>query len=235
MIGCSCEVCTSLDQKNNRTRSSIWIEYKDTSILVDTTTDFRTQAMREGIHDIDAILLTHAHADHIHGLDDIRPFSYNHAIPVYGNSPTLEELRCRFEYIFMETQRGGGKPKIDLHTVDSPFYIGSIEIVPVPIMHGSLTILGFRIGTFAYLTDCSGIPEESYSLLHDIDLLVIGALRYKDHETHYSVSQAIKQIERIGAARAYLTHLCHRLEHTTLLDELPGHIRPAWDGLTLFV
>jgi phosphoribosyl 1,2-cyclic phosphate phosphodiesterase len=235
MIGCSCDVCVSENPKNKRTRCSVWIEEQDTSILIDTATDFRTQALREGIHDIDAVLLTHAHADHVHGLDDIRAFTYRHPIPVYGNAPTIDEVTQRFAYIFTETQEGGGKPKIDLHTVSRPFHVGPVRIVPVPITHGELSILGFRIGDFVYLTDCSGIPEESYAYLQNIDVAVIGALRYRPHETHYSVSQAVAEIEKISPRRAYLTHLCHRLEHETLLRELPRHIRPAWDGLTLFV
>ena len=155
MIGCDCEVCTSDDEKNKRTRASVWIEKDDTSILIDTSTDFRFQTLREGIPDIDAILFTHAHADHIHGLDDIRPYSYKHVVPVYGNKPTINELRRRFDYIFKKTQRGGGKPNIDLHRIQRPFSIGPVEIIPVPIMHGKLPIFGVRIGGFAYLTDCS--------------------------------------------------------------------------------
>ena len=235
MIGCSCDVCTSENPKNKRTRCSVWIEEQDTSIIIDTATDFRSQALREGVYDVHAVLLTHAHADHVHGLDDIRSFTYKHPVPFYGNIPTIDEVRQRFQYIFADTQIGGGKPKISLHYVSEPFQVGSVHIVPVPIMHGSLPILGFRIGGFAYLTDCSGIPEESYGLLHDIDVAVIGALRYRPHETHYSVSQAVAEIEKIAPRRAYLTHLCHRLEHEKLLQELPDHIRPAWDGLTLFV
>lgn len=222
------------NHKNKRTRCSVWIEKGDTSILIDTATDFRTQALREGLRDIDAVLLTHAHADHVHGLDDIRAFTYTHPIPVYGNRPTIEEVRRRFEYIFIETQVGGGKPKIDLHYVEKQFTVGNVEVVPVPIYHGKLDILGFRIGNFAYLTDCSGIPEKSYQYLDDLDILVIGALRYKPHETHYSVAQALEQIAKTAPRRAYLTHICHRLEHTKLLKELPQHIKPAWDGLTLF-
>ncbi len=212
----------------------MWIENADTSIVIDTATDFRFQALREGIYNIDAILLTHAHADHVHGLDDIRAFTYKHSIPVFGNRPTIDEVKRRFEYIFVETQKGGGKPKIQLHYIDGPFPINSLQVIPVPIMHGKLHILGFRLGNFAYLTDCSAIPENSYPYLQNIDILVLGALRYKPHETHYSVNQAIEEIEKMKPKRAYLTHLCHRLEHKKLLQELPQYIRPAWDGLTLF-
>ena len=235
MIGCSCDVCTSENPRNMRTRCSVWIEEQDTSIIIDTATDFRAQALREGVHDVDAVLLTHAHADHVHGLDDIRSFTYKHPIPFYGNKATIDEVRQRFQYIFTETQIGGGKPKISLHYISKTFQAGPVTIVPVPIMHGELEILGFRIGGFVYLTDCSGIPEESYILLQNIDVAVIGALRYRPHDTHYSVSQAVAEIEKFAPRRAYLTHLCHRLDHERLLQELPGHIKPAWDGLTLFV
>jgi len=210
------------------------VEDENTSIVIDTAPDFRQQALRQGIGTLDAILFTHAHADHVHGLDDIRPFSWTQTVPVYGNRATIEEIQVRFQYIFIETQKGGGKPKILLNEIKSSFQIGTLAVIPVPIFHGKLNILGFRIGSFAYITDCSGIPEESYPLLTDLDVLVIGALRYKAHETHFSVSQALAEIEKIKPRRAYFTHLCHRIEHASLSSELPGHIRPAWDGLTLF-
>lgn len=234
VIGCTCSVCTSTNPKNKRSRCSVWVEDENTSIVIDTAPDFRQQALRQGIGTLDAILFTHAHADHVHGLDDIRPFSWTQTVPVYGNRATIEEIQVRFQYIFIETQKGGGKPKILLNEIKTSFQIGTLAVIPVPIFHGKLNILGFRIGSFAYITDCSGIPEESYPLLTDLDVLVIGALRYKAHETHFSVSQALAEIEKIKPRRAYFTHLCHRIEHASLSSELPGHIRPAWDGLTLF-
>ncbi|MEW5816607.1 MAG: MBL fold metallo-hydrolase [Spirochaetota bacterium] len=234
VIGCNCPVCTSTNPKNNRTRASIWVRNENTSVLVDTSTDFRTQAIREGLSTLDAIFFTHAHADHLHGLDDIRPISKNITIPVYGNQRTLEELKFRFDYVFKETQRGGGKPKIELHELTgSTVIIGSIKVTPIPIKHGILDILGFRFGNAAYLTDCSFIPESSLVLLKDLDVLLIGALRIKPHETHFSISQAIETANVLKPAMTYLTHLCHNVEHETLSKELPGNIQPAWDGLSV--
>lgn len=234
VLGCDCAVCTSLDPRNKRTRCSVWVESETTSLIIDTPPDFRMQGLREGLHDVHGIFYTHAHADHLHGLDDIRPFCWTKRIPVYGNLPTIEEIRERFSYIFRETQRGGGKPKIELLHMNGPVTLGDITVIPVPIKHGKLDVLGFRIGNFAYLTDCSGIPEESYGLLRDLDVLIIGALRYRDHETHFSVSRALVEVEKIRPRQAYFTHLCHRLDHETLDGETPDNVSPAWDGLTLF-
>lgn len=233
-IACACPVCTSENPKNNRTRASVWIRTGGRSLLIDTSTDFRIQAIREKITKLDVILFTHAHADHLHGLDDIRPLCWDKRIPVYGNSPTLSEIRRRFSYIFEDTQRGGGKPKIDLMELgETAEDIGGVRVQPIPIKHGSLDILGFRIGDFAYLTDCSEIPSESYDLLHDLDTLVIGALRDRPHETHFSVSQALAEVEKLRPARTYFTHLCHNLEHEELKSRLPSGVEPAFDGLIL--
>ncbi len=232
--GCGCEVCTSTDPRNTRTRCSVWIEDGNTSVLIDTSTDFRAQSLREGIPAVDAIFFTHAHADHVHGLDDIRPYCWVKTIPVYGNSATIREIENRFSYIFNRTQKGGGKPKIILNEMDYPVTTNGLKIIPVPIIHGSLGIFGFRVGGFAYLTDCSEIPGASYPLLEDLEVLVIGALRYRKHETHFSVSQALEEVTKIGPERTYFTHICHKLEHKRLISELPDHVRPAWDGLTLF-
>jgi phosphoribosyl 1,2-cyclic phosphate phosphodiesterase len=236
VIGCSCQVCTSKNPKNNRTRSSVWVQEDGTSVLIDIGPEFRIQALRSGVNRVDALFLTHAHADHTHGLDDLRTLSREKIIPVYGNSQTLEEIRRRFAYIFEESHQGGGKPRISLEeNATFPVRVGSLEIQAIPLMHGSLPVLGFRIGDFAFITDCSVIPEESLSLLTGLSVLVINALRYTPCSTHLSVSEAVAISEKLHPERTFLTHICHDVDHETLAKELPEKIKPAYDGLVLEV
>jgi phosphoribosyl 1,2-cyclic phosphate phosphodiesterase len=236
VVGCDCRVCRSPDERNRRTRASAFIQTGAASLLIDTATEFRLQAVKAGIRRIDAILLTHAHADHIHGLDDLRPLTRQHSIPIYGNPSSLNELAQRFNYIFRETQAGGGKPHISLHEVgSSAFDAAGVRVQPVPLRHGALDILGWRVGGFAYLTDVSEIPDSSRGLFEDLDLLVIGALRRRPHPTHFTVAQALDEIRRIRPKRAYLTHICHDLEHAELESELPPGVSVAQDGLELMV
>ncbi|MCF7928748.1 MAG: MBL fold metallo-hydrolase [Spirochaetales bacterium] len=232
-IGCDCPVCLSRNPKNKRTRASILVETSSTAVLVDTGTDFRIQALAHGISRIDAVLFTHAHADHCHGLDDIRPLTREKPIPIYGNRPTIEELTERFSYIFRETmQKGGGKPRIIPKIMpEKPLSIGELEIRPVPIKHGRLDILGYRFGAFAYLTDCSFIPPPSFEMLRGLDTLVLGALRYSQHATHFSIDQAIAAAEKIGARQTWFTHFCHAVEHSEMEHSFPDSIEPSYDGL----
>jgi len=234
-LRCRCPVCTSPDPRNKRTRASLWIRHRGLSILIDTATDFRTQALRENIDEVDLILQTHAHADHTHGLDDIRIYSRNKTIPLAGFGSTLQEMKERFSYIFKDTQRGGGKPKIQLVEVfpGEPAVLEGFAFTPLPIRHGDLTIAGYRWENCAYLTDCSGIPESTYPLLEGLDLLVLDALRYEPHPTHFSLDEALEVVKRTGARQTYLTHMAHNFDHSTLSDQLPPTIQPAWDGLTL--
>jgi phosphoribosyl 1,2-cyclic phosphate phosphodiesterase len=247
MIGCECRVCRSSDPRDRRSRPSILVEAPETSagrsaadgvrhILVDTSPDLRAQALAWGIRRVDAILFTHSHADHIFGLDDVRRFNkiQRHTIPCYADGPTLADLRRVFAYIFDPlTPKGGGIPKISLHEITGPFCLGGVEIVPVPIAHGTRPILGFRIGGFAYLTDCSTIPETSWPLLDGVATLVIGALRERPHSTHFSVPEAIAASARIGATRTYFTHICHDLPHAETCARLPAGVQLAYDGLVL--
>ncbi len=236
VIGCSCPVCGSHDPRNKRTRASIWIRDGETSLLIDIAPEFRLQALREGIDRVDALFLTHAHADHTHGLDDLRPLSRKKVIPVYGNRKTLREIRRRFSYIFEEGSEGGGKPRISIEEDERfPVRVGDLEVRAVPVLHGSLPILGYRIGEFAYITDCSSIPEDSLPLLEGLSVLVINALRYAPCSTHFSIAEAVGASERIGASMTFLTHLCHDVDHETLMHELPKKIKPAYDGLVLDV
>ena len=234
VIGCSCSVCSSDIPENQRTRASVWIKSDSVSILVDTSTDFREQALRAGMTTLDAVLFTHTHADHLHGLDDVRSLTWDKPLPLYASEGTEAEIRCRFDYIFRETQKGGAKPKVFFRRLNTePVDIAGLQVTPVPIYHGSLSILGFRIGEFAYITDCSKIPDTSYPLLEGTKTLVIGALRHKPHATHFTVEEAVAESRRIGAIRTYLTHICHDLDHHTLKASLPPGIEPAYDGLTV--
>jgi phosphoribosyl 1,2-cyclic phosphate phosphodiesterase len=241
VIGCDCHVCTSRDPRDRRYRASILIQSRDaygvgTAVAIDAGPEFRLQALRARITRLDALLLTHAHADHIGGLDDVRPLTLDRPLPVYGNAETLAETRERFGYIFRETQEGGGKPRIELKAAEGAFRVGALEIVSVPILHGRLPILGWRTGKFAYITDCSQLPESSLPLLAGVETLVINGLRREPHATHFSIDQGIAAAKLIGARRTWLTHMNHESTHAELEEYCAAHgaevgARPAWDGL----
>src|SRR6185295_18285576 len=206
------------------------------SILVDTSTDLRTQALACGVNRVDAILFTHSHADHVFGLDDVRRYNQMQktSIPCYADGETLANLRRMFAYVFdPPKQTGGGIPQLSLFQIEGPFLLGGVEIVPVPLFHGRLPVLGFRIGTFAYLTDCNRIPDESWPLLDGTRTIILDALRHRPHSTHFSVSEAVDVVARLGAERAYLTHICHDLAHAETNAHLPAGVELAYDGLVL--
>jgi phosphoribosyl 1,2-cyclic phosphate phosphodiesterase len=249
-IGCDCAVCRSSDPRDKRTRPSIAIELRPEglrppvadavrSILVDTSTDLRAQALACNLRRVDAILFTHSHADHVFGLDEVRRYNVlqDAAMPCYADSATAADLRRIFSYIFTPPrQRGGGIPQVRLFEIAGRFTLGGIDIVPVPLFHGQLPILGFRVGAFAYLTDCNRIPDESWPLLHDeggVRVLVIDALRHRRHSTHFSVSEALAAASRIGAERTYFTHICHDLPHEATCAQLPAGVQLAYDGLVI--
>ena len=239
MIACDCATCRSDDPRDKRWRPSIAIAFDDgTSVLVDASPDLRAQALRFELTRVDAILLTHAHADHVLGLDDVRIYNFRQggAIPCYGAARTLARVRRMFDYVFdPATPKGGGLPQLALQEVIGPFSLGGATVIPVPVRHGTLPVLGFRIGAFAYLTDCNAIPDASWPLLEGLDVLVLDALRHKPHSTHFTVHQAVDAARRIGARRTLFTHMTHDLSHAATCEGLPEGISLACDGLELEV
>ena len=235
VIGCSCPVCSSTDPRNRRLRASVRLELAGGTVLVDTSPDLREQALRSGLDRLDAILFTHAHADHLFGLDDVRIFNFRQraAIPCFGSPATLERVRTAFSYVFEEGQEGGGKPQLELRPVNGPFELLGARVVPVPVWHGSLPVLGYRIDGFAYVTDVNRIPEESYPLLAGLEVLVLGALRYRPHPTHFSIGEAVAVAARIGARRTFFTHLAHDVDHAAPALPLPPGVAFGHDGLEL--
>lgn len=235
LIGCHCGVCASTDARNRRTRSSILIEDSGKFILVDTATDLREQALANGIARIDAVLYTHPHADHIHGIDDLRSFNMvqGYAIPCYGNAPTIERIRAMFNYIFREDANDGWKPDLTTTVIDGPFELFGVRITPVPIRHGAMSIYGWRVGNAAYLTDCSGIPRESLELLKGVEVLIVGALRNKPHPAHFTVQQAVEAAAAIRPLRTILTHMGHDVDYVKVSAELPAGVELAYDGMVV--
>lgn len=234
MIGCQCAVCRSDDPRDRRLRPSIHVDVDGgPAVLVDTATDLRQQALINDITRVDAVLFTHSHADHVMGLDELRRFNALKGahLPVYADADTGAELRRIFAYAFTPPAGpGGGVPELALTPIDGPFVVEGMTIVPVPILHGHWPILGFRIGTFAYLTDCSAIPEPSYALLEGLDVLVLDALRHRPHSTHFTVAEAVAAATRVGARQTYFTHICHDLPHAATCAALPPGMALAYDG-----
>lgn len=233
IIGCRCHVCTSTNPKNRRTRSSLFIETKGRNILIDTSPDLRFQALTHGITRLDAVLYTHSHADHTHGIDDLRTFNFvsRRVIPCYGSPETVSNIKANFRYIFDGSFSAGGKPELEITPVTDEFDFQGIRIIPVEINHANWTIFGWRIGRVAYLTDCSGIPERSMERLKGLYLLIIGALRYNPHPAHFSVEEAVGAVSRIQPKLAVFTHMGHELEYEELSRRLPEGVMPAYDGM----
>ncbi len=237
-IGCTCAVCHSPDPRDNRLRPSILIEQGEQKIVIDTTPDFRTQILRAGIDRLDALVYTHAHADHIFGLDDVRPFNYRHKrnIPIYLHQPTFDVIRRVFDYVFMERVHTPNTniPKLDVHIVEEePFEVCGLRFEPIPLMHGDALIHGYRFGNVAYLTDHSHIPETSLERLRGLDVLFLDALRHKPHPTHSTVEQSVATAQTLRPKRTFLTHICHDLPHAETESSLPEGIFMAYDGLTI--
>lgn len=236
VIGCECAVCRSDDPRDKRTRTSAVVRAAGMTFLIDTATELRAQALATGLSHVDAVLMTHAHADHTGGFDDLRRFNelQQEHLPVYADPTTAAVLRDRFAYTFVDAfSFYGGKPDLLLHEVKGPFEALGQEIVPIPVLHGRLPISGYRIGNLAYVTDAKTIPNESLELLQGLDVLVLNGLREREHPTHLSFGEAITIIEHVAPRRAYLVHLSHETSHEHAQSLLPPGIEIAWDGLTV--
>jgi phosphoribosyl 1,2-cyclic phosphate phosphodiesterase len=234
-IGCSCRVCTSTDPHDHRTRPSVLVEYDGHVVLIDTTPDFRQQAIREKISRLDAILYTHAHADHILGLDDVRPISFrgDGKIPLYAHDSTADALESIFRYIFDANYKYGGIARVELKRINGSLELFGVRFEPVKIIHGEAEIHGFRFGSAAYLTDFSEIPPESKARLRGLDILFLDALRHRPHPTHSTVANSLNLVEELKPRRAFFTHISHDLAHEETNQNLPKHVRLAHDGLKL--
>src|SRR4030081_1488567 len=237
VIGCPCATCTSTDPRNKRTRASVYVETDEgVKLLIDAGPEVRLQALREGVTRLDAVLVTHFHADHTAGLDDLKAFNaaVGGLLPCYGDALTGKSLHERFAYAFAGTPWIGLIPHIGFTAVDtSPFYVGKTCVQPIPMRHGSIRATGYRIGNFAYLTDTSGVPASSRALLLDLDMLVVDALRWEPHPTHLSVPEAVELIEDVQPSQAYLTHVSHSLEHAETERRISPLARVAYDGLRI--
>jgi phosphoribosyl 1,2-cyclic phosphate phosphodiesterase len=234
MIGCHCDVCTSTDPRDKRTRPSVVISYGATRVLIDTTPELRLQCIANGVDRIDAVVFTHAHADHIMGLDDCRRFNYLKGGPldVFADERTFAALERCFGYAFKEPEPEMKvfRPHLVRRPITGPFEINGVRWTPIPLLHGQMPVLGYRVGNLAYCTDVSSIPEPSFDLLKGLDVLVLDALQYKRHITHFSVEQAIEAARRIGAKQTLFTHIAHSLPHELTNRGLPDSIRLAHDG-----
>ncbi|MFG0291255.1 MAG: MBL fold metallo-hydrolase [Rhodopirellula sp. JB044] len=238
-LGCDCEVCTSDDPRNNRTRCAIVVRLPEGNLLIDTPPDLRTQLLREKISLIHSVLFTHEHVDHLYGLDDLRlfPFRLGHAVPLYCERHVEERIRKVYDYAFSNRAptHPGSAPQLSFERIThDPFEVLGVNVTPIPMQHGPyFNVLGFRIGNFAYCTDTNHIPPESIERLQGVDTFVVDALRFKTHPTHYNVEEALEVIQRVQPRTAYLTHICHDLDHGVVEAELPENVFLAYDGLRL--
>ena len=239
MIGCACAVCASSDARNKRRRTSVYLQAGGTHVVVDTPPDFREQALAYRIPRVDAVLFTHSHADHIFGFDDIRRFNtiQNSSIPAYGSSAVLGDLRRVFSYIHVEKMPGLYRPQVEFVEIKGPFRLGPIEVRPFDVVHGADPVSGFRFEaegrTLGYAPDCFEMPERAIEAVRGVDVMVLDALRHRPHKTHLTVADSVKLLQRIGAKRSYLIHLCHELDHAETEKGLPEGIRISYDGMAL--
>lgn len=234
MIGCNCGVCTSLDPRDQRTRTSALLCLNGRNVLIDTPPELRLQCLACGIRTVHAVLFTHHHADHVVGLDDLRRFNWinNAPLDIFANARTLARLEQMFGYAFHDDpEYPSAKPQLVSHEVRGPFELFGCEVIPVPYLHGPLPVLGFRVGDVAYCPDCSQMPDESRRLLRGLKVLVLDALRRRPHPTHFNLEQAVEEARRIGAEKTYFTHIAHELGHAETNAELPAGMELAYDGL----
>ena len=240
VIGCPCEVCASKDPCNQRTRSSALLRFGDTTLLIDSGPDLREQALREGFKSIDAILYTHEHVDHVVGFDELRAFCWRREdpLPLYASQDTLDALERMFRWAFSSENKYKGYVRPEARVIDGPFEVGGIAVTPLPVEHGTVTVIGYRFDapgmkSIAYVPDVKHIPDSTLSLMEGLDVLAIDALREEEHATHFTTAQALEAIERLKPGRAWLTHLSHENEHSTLEQSLPPGVLVAHDGLVL--
>jgi len=236
-VGCTCATCKSTDPRDTRLRTSILVQSKTTTVVIDTSMDFRRQMLEHAVMDIDAVLYTHHHFDHIGGFDDIRPYNFraNKNMPVYALRRTIDSLQQTFPYAFDEPEQlGGGVPMIDVIEIDQQrIVIGDITIQPIPLLHGSLRVNGYRFGSLAYCTDTNAIPPASMELLAGVEVLILDGLRPQPHPTHFTVDEAVAIANELGPRITYLTHIAHQIKHDVVEATLPDHVRLAFDGLQI--
>lgn len=237
VIGCNCPVCQSPAPEDKRLRTAIAVQWRDLRLVVDIGPDFRQQMLRHHIDDVDAVLLTHEHNDHVNGLDEIRPINFlrRKNVPIYAQKRVLGEVRKRFPYVFDSASQYPGRPRVEMHEIDkTPFALGDCLIRPVQVMHGSLPILGFRFGDFCYITDMKTIAEEEMQKLHKLEVLILNALHRKPHFSHLNLDEALAMVERIKPGKAFLTHISHYMgRHDEVEAGLPANVHLAYDGMTL--
>ncbi len=236
VIGCKCATCSSSNPKNKRYRSSVLFSKDNKNLLIDTTPEFRLQALREDICDLDGVLYTHTHADHLNGIDDLRVFTRRKSLPIYGSTSTIEEIKRRFKYVLKnEKDSVTSIPHLFSNVLEpyKKYEIAGFEVTPLPILHGSLPIFGYRIFDVAYLTDTNHIPEKTMEYLKGLDLLVIVALQHRVHFTHFNLESAIEVAKQIGAKRTLFTHIAHGLEHEKENANLPENMELAYDTLQI--
>jgi len=234
MVGCSCPVCSSSDPRDRRSRASLLICHGNKNILVDTSTDLRSQMLRVEVSQIDAVLFTHAHADHVNGIDDLRGFHFLHrqVVPCYACPPTMERLQKGFGYIFQQDEGATHPPLLEPHPMNGPFDLFGLPVIPIPLEHGAGVSCGYRIGSFAYLTDCSAIPSASLALLQGVVTVVIDGLRWSSHPFHFNIEGAIAAMHQLQVRRTILTHLTHEVSHAEG-HKLPGGVEFAYDGMVI--
>lgn len=236
-LGCGCAVCTSTDPHNRRTRPSVRLQYGGHTVIIDTGPDFHAQALREHVTEVDAVLYTHGHADHVLGFDDLRPLSFRHPenLPIYADDPTASAIERIFDYTFRKTNRYPTSARVQIHRIDSTpgagFDLFGACFRRIPVTHGREEITGYRFGSAAYLTDMSDIPSESLPLLQGLDILVLDALRREPHPSHSHLERSIEFVHRLKPKRAFFTHISHDLDHDATNAILPKEIRLAYDGL----
>jgi phosphoribosyl 1,2-cyclic phosphate phosphodiesterase len=241
-VGCRCRTCTSTDPRDKRTRAAVLIEDNGRRLLIDTPPELRLQLVAAGVAGVDAVLFTHAHADHVHGIDDLRAISVKQAggLPVYGPAETMAELAGRFGYIFdpaVQAEPGTTKPELQAHALeaDRDADIAGVRVRPLRLPHGRHTVFGYRVGSVAYLTDAKTIPDAARAQLGGLDVLVLNGLLSRPHPLHLSIPEAITAAQQIGARRTFLTHLTHETPHAELVTRLPAGVAPAYDGLVIEV